>query len=121
MSGKGSCNGTLIVGIVAIIAGTVLMLDRIGLIHGSQVFRLWPLILIAIGTNTLIQSRGRGHIVGGGMLLLAGILNLLFVFHCPISFDLSSTFFISTEHQRYKQSVFQHQLFNILEVARVFF
>jgi predicted membrane protein len=81
MSGKSSCNGALIVGIVAIVAGTVLMLDRMGLIQGSHFFRLWPLILIAIGANTLIQSRGRGHVVGGGMLMLAGILNLLFVFH----------------------------------------
>ena len=81
MSNNRGWNGALVVGIVAIVAGTVLMLDRIGLIQGSHVFRLWPLILIAIGANTLIQSRCRGHIVGGGMIMLAGILNLLFVFH----------------------------------------
>jgi predicted membrane protein len=81
MSCKRGSNGALVVGIFAIVAGTVLMLDRMGLIHGSQVFRLWPLLLIGVGANTLIQSRGRGHIVGGGMIMLAGVLNLLFVFH----------------------------------------
>ena len=81
MSSNRGCNGALIVGIVAIVAGSVLMLDRMGLVQGSHIFRLWPLILIAIGGNALIQSRGRGHVVGGGMIMLAGILNLLFVFH----------------------------------------
>ncbi len=81
MSSKCGSSGALVVGIVAIAAGTVLMLDRMGLIQGSHIFRLWPLILIAIGANTLIQSRGRGHIVGGGMIMLAGILNFLAVFH----------------------------------------
>jgi predicted membrane protein len=81
MSDKCGWNGALVIGILAIVAGSVLMLDRLGLVHGSHVFRLWPLVLIGVGANTLIQSRGRGHIVGGGMILLIGVLNLLFVFH----------------------------------------
>lgn len=100
MSDKRGCNATLVVGLVAIVAGSTLMLDRFGLINAHHVFRLWPLILIAIGIKTLAQNRGRrglvgrietgrpgyvvgggrGHIIGGGMLILIGILNLLFTF-----------------------------------------
>jgi hypothetical protein len=100
MSGKRGWNATLVVGILAIAAGTVLLLDRLGLINAAHVFRLWPLILIALGINTLIQNRGRrglvgrietgrpgylvgggrGHVMGGGMLILVGVLNLLFTF-----------------------------------------
>ena len=100
MSDKHGWNATLIVGIVAIVAGSTLMLDRFGLVNAHHVFRLWPLLLIALGINTLLQNRGRrgmvgmlqtggascavgggrGHIVGGGMLILVGVLNLLFTF-----------------------------------------
>jgi predicted membrane protein len=72
---------TLVVGLLAIIAGVTLLLDRFGLINAVHVFRLWPLVLIAFGVNSLIQNRGRGHIVAGGMLVLVGVLNLLFYFH----------------------------------------
>lgn len=78
--GSGS-TATLVVGVVAIVAGVTLLLDRFGLINAGHVFRLWPLILIAVGLNSLIQNRCRGHIVGGGMLVLVGVLNLLFYFH----------------------------------------
>jgi len=97
MSTKRGCNAGLIVGIVAIVAGIVLMLDRFGYIDAHQIFRLWPLILIALGISTLLQKRGgavrriggdeyivgsgRGNIIGGGMLILVGVLNLLFTLH----------------------------------------
>ncbi len=81
MSCKHDLNGALVVGVLAIVAGSILMLDRLGLVQASHIFRLWPLILIAMGSFMLIQSRGRGHIVGGGMLVLVGIFNLLFYFH----------------------------------------
>jgi hypothetical protein len=97
MSTNRKCNASLIFGVVAIIAGTVLMLDRLGYVDAHLIFRLWPLILIALGINTLLQKRGgvvqriggdeyivgsgRGNIIGGGMLILVGVLNLLFTLH----------------------------------------
>lgn len=97
MSSNRRCNASLIFGLVAIVAGTVLMLDRMGIVDARLIFRLWPLILIALGINTLLQKRGgairriggdayivgagRGNIIGGGMLILVGVLNLLFTFN----------------------------------------
>lgn len=78
--GSGS-TATLVVGFLAIIAGVTLLLDRFGMINAAHVFRLWPLILIAVGLNSLLQNRCRGHVVAGGMMVLIGALNLLFYFH----------------------------------------
>lgn len=97
MSSNRRCNASLIFGLVAIVAGTVLMLDRMGIVDARLVFRLWPLILIALGINALLTNRaravrriggdeyilgtGRERIIGGGMLILVGVLNLLFTFN----------------------------------------
>lgn len=97
MSSNDRCSVSLVLGLAAIVAGAVLMLDRFGIVDAHLVLRLWPLILIALGINALLKSRaravttvggdeyivgaGRGTVIGGGMLILVGVLNLLFTFH----------------------------------------
>jgi predicted membrane protein len=64
----------LIIGIFAVAAGVILLLDRQGLIHAGDIFRFfWPSLLIAAGIFRLAQNcEGPGRF-WGGLLTIAGI------------------------------------------------
>ena len=63
---------------VAIIAlGALFLLDNLGILRFYDVFRYWPAILIALGVVRLVDSRGSGSIVAGGLLTGIGALLLL--------------------------------------------
>jgi predicted membrane protein len=70
--------GRLVLGGTVMVLGLALALDNFGLLHVRVVFRLWPMVLIAIGLTRLQQSvryggRPEGHVltlVGVGLLLM---------------------------------------------------
>ncbi len=69
----------LVVGVAIIVAGLVLTLDNLGLIEAHVIFRLWPLVLVAVGVAKLRQDRPHGG-MGGWFLILGGAFLLLFNF-----------------------------------------
>ena len=69
----------LVLGVAIIVAGLVLTLDNLGLIEAHTIFKLWPLVLVAMGIAKLRQE-GSGSGMGGWFLVLAGAFLLLFTF-----------------------------------------
>ena len=69
----------LVLGIAIIVAGLVLTLDNLGLIEAHTIFKLWPLVLVAMGVAKLRQE-GSGGGMGGWFLVLGGTFLLLFTF-----------------------------------------
>lgn len=66
----------LALGLVAIAVGTALLLDNMSLLPSEQIFRWWPLLLLALAAGRFVD---RGFIwgTGGHVLLWVGILGLL--------------------------------------------
>ena len=65
-----------IVGSVAVIAlGVLFLLDNLGIVPFREVWRYWPVILIALGVVRLVDSHGTPSVIWGAML--AGIGGLL--------------------------------------------
>jgi predicted membrane protein len=46
----------LVLGLAVMAAGLVLALDSLGLLDADQVFRFWPLVLVAIGVTKLLSG-----------------------------------------------------------------
>lgn len=65
----------LVVGIAIIVAGLVLTLDNLGLVEAHLIFKLWPLVLVALGVAKLRQEGSNG--TGSWVLILAGAFLLL--------------------------------------------
>jgi predicted membrane protein len=65
-----------VIGVVAVVVGSVLMLDRFGILNAGNVLRFWPVILIVVGLNNIIRDRTRGGLVGGGMMVIFGTIFL---------------------------------------------
>ncbi len=68
----------LVIGLFAIVAGVILLLDSQGIVSAGQIFPFfWPALLLAAGIFRLAQPcEGPGR-VWGGILTAAGILLLL--------------------------------------------
>lgn len=73
----------LVIGLVAIVAGIVLMLDNLNLANAHFWFRLWPLALMGIGLAFSLDAPRGSHRFIGGILFLAGAFFLVnnLVFH----------------------------------------
>ncbi|WP_306589366.1 LiaI-LiaF-like domain-containing protein [Geothrix sp. 21YS21S-4] len=69
----------LVLGVAIIVAGLMLTLDNLGLVEAHTVFKLWPLILVAMGVAKIRQDREGGG-MGGWFLVLGGTFLLLFTF-----------------------------------------
>ncbi len=69
----------LVLGVAIIVAGLVLTLDNLGLIEAHTIFKLWPLVLVAMGIAKLRQD-GSGGGMGGWFLVLGGLFLLLVTF-----------------------------------------
>ena len=66
----------LILGLVAIAVGTALVLENLHMLPTEQVFRWWPLILLALALGKFLD-RGFIWSTGGHILLWVGVLGLL--------------------------------------------
>ncbi len=62
----------LIIGVAAIAAGILFLLDQRGIIHLRDFWRLWPVIFILIGIGKLFESNNRDRFVGAGVMFLIG-------------------------------------------------
>lgn len=77
----------LVIGIAIIVMGVMLTLDNLGLVEAHVIFRLWPLVLVALGLSKLRQDGSNSTaawvlILLGGFILLAnfGHLHLMDAF-----------------------------------------
>ncbi len=73
----GRSHGTLIAGLLAIAIGTVLLLDRMGLVYAHDVFRFWPVLLIAAGVAGMLRPDTPGKVAWSGIVALFGLVLLL--------------------------------------------
>ena len=62
----------LIVGLAIALFGVVLVLDRLNLAVASQVLRLWPAVIVAVGALIFMQSRRVGGGVNGIVVMAIG-------------------------------------------------
>jgi hypothetical protein len=66
----------VIIAVLIIAAGVLLFLDNLGLFHIYNVWRLWPIALIAVGVSKMFETRGFGGRVWAGMVMASGVLFL---------------------------------------------
>ena len=65
----------IVVSVAVIAIGALFLLDNLGIVRFRDVWRFWPVVLIALGTVRLVDSHGTASVVWGAML--AGIGGLL--------------------------------------------
>ena len=54
-----SCGGNYVVGLVLMILGCVLLVDKLDVLNVGELTRFWPLALVVAGTYLLIEETGR--------------------------------------------------------------
>jgi hypothetical protein len=67
----------VIIAIFIIGIGVLLFLDNFGLFHIYNVWKFWPIVLIAVGVSKIFECRGAGGRVWAGIMIAAGVLLLL--------------------------------------------
>ncbi|HBY45527.1 MAG TPA: hypothetical protein DEG70_04645 [Chloroflexi bacterium] len=82
-------HGRLLIGIVLVLLGVLLILERAGMVGSFNVWSLWPLFVVAVGLS-ILSSGGRANlggwiVTGVGVVLLVQSLDLF-------SFNLWSIF-----------------------------
>ena len=61
-------------GLVVLILGVILLLDRLGVVYARDVFRFWPVLLVAAGTVVLVEAGSLTLRTIGGTLLAMGLI-----------------------------------------------
>jgi len=88
-------NGRATFGVLVLLFGAMLLLNNVDIIDVGPLWRLWPLILVVIGVNTLLNSHygqdsgvgvwrrrdRRPHAGGGVWLIFLGLWFLLSLNH----------------------------------------
>ncbi|PYQ13596.1 MAG: hypothetical protein DMH00_03740 [Acidobacteria bacterium] len=67
----------LFAGLVIATLGLVALLDNFGILQIGNVWRFWPLVLVAIGLAKLLGPRGSRGLFGGIFILIIGMWLLL--------------------------------------------
>ncbi|HEV8375872.1 MAG TPA: DUF5668 domain-containing protein [Candidatus Polarisedimenticolia bacterium] len=67
----------LFVGLVIIALGAIALLDNFGVVRIGNVWRLWPLILMAVGLSKILRPRGSPGRGAGTILTVVGFWLLL--------------------------------------------
>jgi predicted membrane protein len=67
----------LFAGLVIIVLGAVALLDNFGVLRIGNVWRLWPLILVAIGISKILRPQGSPGRFAGSLLSIVGLWLLL--------------------------------------------
>jgi len=81
---RGSHGPGVVFAFLMIGAGVLIFLDNIGLFHFHDIWRYWPVALIALGVTKLFETRGAGGVVWAAMAMLVGtafLLNNLGIWH----------------------------------------
>ena len=61
-------------GVLVLVFGVILLLDRLGVIYARDVFRFWPVLLVAAGTVVLVEAGSLTVRTIGGTLLAMGLI-----------------------------------------------
>lgn len=67
----------VVIAVIIIVAGVLLFLDNLGVYHIYNIWRLWPVALIAVGVSKLFECQGAGGRVWAGLVTAAGAVFLL--------------------------------------------
>ncbi|HVP45232.1 MAG TPA: DUF5668 domain-containing protein [Bryobacteraceae bacterium] len=67
----------VVIGLVIIAVGVLLFLDNLGVYHIYNIWRLWPVALIAVGVSKMFECQGAGGRVWAGLVIGAGVILLL--------------------------------------------
>jgi len=78
-SNYGRYNASLVSGVGAIVIGGLFLLNQAGIIHVGNLWRFWPLILIALGLKGILECESgnscrRGTVISSGIMLIWGCL-----------------------------------------------
>jgi hypothetical protein len=74
----------LILGVAIVAVGVALLLDNMGIYRFGELWRFWPVILIALGLSKLLDSGAGGGRLWGGLLVVLGcgfVADNLHIFH----------------------------------------
>jgi predicted membrane protein len=71
----------LVVGLLAVLAGTLFLLHNQGIIHIQALWRFWPVIFFAIGIGKAFERNHPDKVVSVGVMFLLGTAFLLVNFH----------------------------------------
>jgi len=67
----------LFVGLVILALGGLALLNNFGVVQIANIWRLWPLILVAVGLAKLLQPRGAHGRFPGALFLIVGLWILM--------------------------------------------
>lgn len=74
MQQKGMARSGIFLGIVLIVLGSFLLLERLDLLQTDLLRHFWPLVILFVGVNLLISQRGPYGMAFGACLVLFGTL-----------------------------------------------
>lgn len=72
-----SSTGGIVIGGLIVAAGTILLLDNLGIVRSHDIWRFWPLGMIAFGVARIFESRRPAALIWGGVVAGLGALFLL--------------------------------------------
>ena len=75
--GRGPVKQGVVFALIMIAVGALLFLDNVGILHFRDIWRFWPVALIAIGVAKLFDCRGMGGRVWAALWIFAGTAFLL--------------------------------------------
>jgi len=91
-SGRSTVSG-IIIGALIVTVGVAVLLDNLGIVRFHDIWRFWPLLLVAYGASRLLEARNSAAYVWGGLMTLIGALLLLDNFHILMfNFDFFDVF-----------------------------
>jgi predicted membrane protein len=80
----------MVAGALIVAVGLIILLDNLGIVRVHDVWRFWPVILIGVGLSRILESRGPGGQVWGGLMVLVGAAFLLDNLHILVfDFDVA--------------------------------
>jgi predicted membrane protein len=74
----------IVIGALIVAIGLIILLDNLRIIRVYDIWRFWPVILIAAGISKILESRMPGGQVWGGLMVLVGVAFLLDNLHIVI-------------------------------------
>jgi predicted membrane protein len=83
----------MVIGGLIVVVGLAFLLDNLGIVRIYDIWRYWPVVLVAYGISRVLESRSPASYVWGGLCALVGALLLLTELHVlPVSFDFFELF-----------------------------
>ena len=74
---RNGASGEMVFGAIVLLFGTLLLLDNVDIIEMGTVWMSWPLVLVAIGINKMINSSSQKETGGGIWLIFLGFWLLI--------------------------------------------